>query len=406
MHEMRLMKPTSRSIRILGIMMFAMSLEAAPPGPTSAPATADLDSLVERTPAQIKAFFKSTDYTNQHRTDAEFINDVYQGILRRAPDSQGRDAWLAVLKNNTDQAAARGKLVGAFLESAEYIAMHATSGAAKVGKKDTTRNPGNSIFNKTGVFVNDAGAFPASRYKSKLKMGKVAWIALQIDNGGKVRDDNAAAIEKGWADQWRAAGFKVGFWGCPRGVAQHGKQSAVDEATSNVKADAALAVKLSAKYRADLYLADLEDPFQGYNPADPAPLLNRVYVETFKSAAAAAGIGKIPRALSSCGRIALDMKPWIDEGWDAMPQAYWNSYAVYQPSLCVDFYTQTGWPIDRVHPTIATYTGEGENRMVTLQDYAKDLKTRHVTGFSYYLPESYLKLDDRAYKQLAEMGAK
>jgi hypothetical protein len=221
-----------------------------------------------------------------------------------------------------------------------------------------------------------------------------------------VRSDNASAIEKGWADQWRAAGFKVGFWGCPRGVGQHGKQSAVDEAVPIVKADAALAVKLAAKYHADLYLADAEDSFQGYNPTDPTPSLNRVYVEAFKIAAAAAGISDMPRALSSEGRVALDMKPWIDEGWDAMPQAYWNAYAVYQPSLCVDFYTPAGWPIDRVHPTIGTFKGEGENRTVSLQDYANDLKTRTTTGFSFYLPEVYLGSNDSAYKQLAEMGAK
>ena len=262
------------------------------------------------------------------------------------------------------------------------------------------------LFNRTGVFVNDATAFPASVYASRLKLARVAWIALQIDNGGAVRTDNATAVEAGWADRWRAEGFKVGFWGCPRGVSEHGKVSAVDEAIPRVRADAALAVKLAARYKADLYLADVEDHYQGYNATDPAPHLNRVYVEAFKAAAIAAGITNMPRALSSMGRVALDMGPWIDDGWDAMPQAYWNSYAVYQPSLCVDFYTQTGWPIERIHPTIGTFTGEGENRTVSLEDYAKDLKTRATTGFSYYLPESYLGTNDSAYKQLAEMGAK
>jgi hypothetical protein len=280
----------------------------------------------------------------------------------------------------------------------------ATGATANAGKTDATRNPGNAIFNKTGVFVNDAAAFPASQYAAKMKIGNVAWIALQIDNGGNVRRDNASAIETGWADQWRAAGFKVGFWGCPRGVTEHDKQAAVENAIVTVKADAALAVSLAAKYHADLYLADCEDSFQSYRPSDPAPELNRVYVEAFKTAAAAAGIANIPRALSSMGRVALDMKPWIDEGWDAMPQSYWNSYAVYQPSLCVDFYTQVGWPMARIHPTIATFTGEGENRTVSLHDYATDLKTRTTSGFSYYLPESYLGMNDSAYKQLAEMG--
>ena len=313
-----------------GLIMLAMSPQAAPPDGKSTPAAPSLDSLAKANPAQIKAF----------------------------------------------------------------------------SKNDTTRNPGNAIFNQTGVFVNIASAFPASRYESKLKTGNVAWIALQIDNGGGVRADSASAVEAGWADQWRAAGLKVGFWGCPRGAGQHGKQSAIDEAVPIVKADSALAVKLAAKYHADFYIADCEDSFQGYNQTDPAPLLNRVYVDAFKSAAAAAGIANLPRALSSMGRVALDMEPWINEGWDAMPQAYWNSYAVYQPSLCVDFYTQAGWPTDRVHPTIGTFTGEGANRTVSLQDYAKDLKTRATTGFSYYLPESYLGTNDSAYKQLAEMGLK
>ena len=91
---------------------------------------------------------------------------------------------------------------------------------------DGVRNPANVLFDKTGMFVNSAQAFPAERFASKMKMASVAWISLQIDNGGKVRQDNADAVEKGWADQWRTAGFKVGFWGCPRGVGEHGKQAA------------------------------------------------------------------------------------------------------------------------------------------------------------------------------------
>jgi hypothetical protein len=387
-------------------MMFAVALQAAPSTAASTPAKPDLSSIATADAAQIKAFFNSAKYTNLHRTDAEFVDDIYQGILHREPDQKGRDAWLAALKNNPNHAAARANAVEKFLQSPEFTGRHAKSAVAQ-NQPDTTRNPANVVFNKTGVFVNDAHAFPASVYKDKLKLARVAWISLQIDNGGNVRTDNTAALEKGWADEWRAAGFKVGFWGCPRGVAQHNKQSAVDEAIPKTQADARLAVQLCAKYHADLYLADLEDPFQGYNPTDPAPALNKVYVEAFKSAATKAGLAKMPRALSSCGRIALDMKPWIDEGWDAMPQAYWNSYAVYQPSLCIDFYTQTGWPIDRIHCTIATYTGEGENHPRTLQEYAKDLATRPAaTGISYYLPEAYLKLDDNLYKQLAEMAGK
>jgi len=402
---MRIPKPITIAIAFLGFTIFALSLHALPPDATSSASKPALDTLAHANPAQIKSFFSSANYARLQRSDAEFIDDVYQAILRREPDANGRDAWLAALKNAPNPSAAREKLVETFLESSEYTAAHSKAGAPKTATLDNTRNPANAIFNKTGVFVNDATAFPVRLYKSRLKIGRVAWIALQIDNGGNVRTDSVAAIEKGWADQWRSAGFKVGFWGCPRGIGQHGNKASFDQAVPLVKSDAALAVRLAAKYHADLYITDPEDSYQSYNPTDPAPQLNRVFVEAFKTAAAAAGIARMPRALSSEGRIALDMKPWIDEGWDALPQAYWNSYAVYQPSKCVDFYMQTGWPIGRIHPTISTFTSEGEKRTVSLAEYDKDLKSRGTTGFSFYLPESYLRTDE-LYKELAKMAVK
>jgi hypothetical protein len=278
--------------------------------------------------------------------------------------------------------------------------------AAMAKKKDASRNPGNILFNKTGVFINSASAFPVDRYAPLLKKARVAWITLQIDNTGEIRKDNVASIEAGWMKAWREAGFKVGFWGAPRGASQHTNAAALAESTPRVQADAALAVKLTAQYHADFYIADCEDGYQGYNGTDPAPALNRVYVDAFQTAATAAGMGTIPRALSSMGRVALDMRPWIDGGWDAMPQAYWNSYAVYQPSKCVDFYVKDGgWPLERIHTTIATFRGEGENRTVTLEQYGADLKTRGTSGFSFYLPESYLLFNESLYEQLSRIAA-
>jgi hypothetical protein len=48
-----------------------------------------------------------------------------------------------------------------------------------------------------------------------------------------------------------------------------------------------------------------------------------------------------------------------------MPQAYRNSYAVYQPSLCADFYTQAGWPIGRIL------------KILTLTEYSRHLAPRY-----------------------------
>lgn len=389
---------------LFGLLAISLPLPAAPDEkPTTA--SPDLRSLAKASPAQVRAFFDSTEYQNLRRTDAEFITDAFRGILQREPDKKGFDDWVAALQNARDPKA-RQNAVEAFLKSPEYADSHRVKKVVLVPKKDTSRNPANVLFNDTGVFVNAASAFPADRYAPLLKKGRVKWIALQIDNGGGVRKENVEAIESGWAEAWRRQGFKVGFWGCPRGVSQHDSQAAVDAAIPLVQADAALAVKLTAKYHGELYIANCEAYFQSFSQKDPTPALNRVYVDAFKHAADAAGIGKMPRALSSMGRVALDMQPWIDGGWDALPQAYWNSYAVYQPSLCVDFYVkEAGWPIERIHPTIATYPGEGEKRSVSLQDYAADLKKRATIGFSYYLPESYLLFDERAYAQLSAMAA-
>lgn len=401
----RMLKQLSTTLVV--VVMVAVASPAAPTTPEKpSPAPFDSASLAKATPAQIKVFFNSAEYKNLHTTDAQFLEHAFRAILQREPDRQGFNNWTTAMKKNAENPKFREKVVQAFLNSPEYSALHPVKQAVVLPKKDTKRNSANVLFNKTGVFVNDAHALPADRYAPLFKKAKIAWLALQIDNGGNVRADNVAAIKAGWLNAWRKEGFKVGFWGCPRGANQHDSQAAVAAAIPLVQKDAELGVKLTAKYGGDLYIANCEAHYQSFSANDPTPALNRVYVDAFRLAADAAGIGKLPRALSSMGRVALDMQPWIEDGWDVLPQAYWNSYAVYQPSLCVDFYEkETGWPIERVHPTIATYPGEGEKRSVSLQDYAVDLKKRATVGFSYYLPESYLHFDASAYEQLAGMAA-
>jgi hypothetical protein len=153
-----MMKP-GRLIPLFALLVLAMSLQGASPEGTSAPAAPAVKSLAKATPAQIKAFFKSAAYTAQHRSDVEFINDAYQGILRRVPDPKGLADWKAALKNSPSNSEAREHLIETFLGSDEYREQHPESGAARVGKKNITRNPPNVIFNQTGVFLNDASAF-------------------------------------------------------------------------------------------------------------------------------------------------------------------------------------------------------------------------------------------------------
>jgi hypothetical protein len=262
------------------------------------------------------------------------------------------------------------------------IVDQAIAKAQKASNADPTRNPGNKVFEGPGMFVASADAFPPQQWIQKLKDAGVTWVALQINNPGPV-DANVNALKNGWADPLRAAGIKVGFWGVSYGT--------------NAATDARTAADLTSQLKGDFYIADCEGAFQA-GEGDPAR--NKTFVDAFQDQATKDGIGNIPRSLSSMGRVALDMKPWIDNGWDAMPQAYWNSYEQYQPSRCVQFYEDWGWPKDRIHPTIATYDGSSEGHATpkSIAQYDADLKASGTTGFSYYLPESYL--DDATYQAL------
>ena len=93
---MKCIRP-GRAIFLFGLMLLSMTPKAFASDPETSPAPASLDSLARATPTQIKAFFNSGDYQSRHRSNAEFITDLYRGILRREPDSAGFDAWLAAL---------------------------------------------------------------------------------------------------------------------------------------------------------------------------------------------------------------------------------------------------------------------------------------------------------------------
>src|SRR5579885_1879452 len=79
--------------------------------------------------------------------------------------------------------------------------LHADAIKLSAQSADLTRNPGNIIFDQTGVLVASASAFPPDSYAARLKLAGVTWIALQIDNTGRERDDNISALQKGWADR-------------------------------------------------------------------------------------------------------------------------------------------------------------------------------------------------------------
>lgn len=371
---------------------------AAPPPPP-----------VDPTPKQIRAYFSSAAYKDARRSNSEFLLDLYRVALRRDPDPNGFSDWLKAIAKRK-RPLSRTKAVEGFLASAEYAKLRGLPGPGSglpgpgtgTGPRveppvtppvDKARNPGNGVFDGRGAFVEVAARCRPSGCGAVngegLRAAGLTWIALQIHNADEVPSNTVTL--PGWADEWRKLGFRVGFWGV-----SYGEGKAAD--------DARTAARLTAKYGGDFYIADVEGAFQ-LGEGDIGQ--NRAFVEAFQAEATARGIGGVPRALSSMGRVALDMRPWLENGWDTLPQAYWNDYQVYQPSLCVAFYnkeSEPSWPLARIHPTIGTYPrsrGGDQTRTITLKDYVADLKAAKTTGWSFYLPENYL--DQAQLKQLIEL---
>ena len=261
---------------------------------------------------------------------------------------------------------------------------------------DKARQRGNGVFAGRGAFVSSAAACRPSRCGAVngegMRAAGMNWIALQVHDGDEMGSNTVTL--PGWADEWRKLGFTVGFWG-----ASHGKGKAAEDGRTGAR--------LTAKYGGQFYIADVEGPFQ-LGEGDIKE--NRAFVDAFQAEATARGIGGVARALSSLGRVALDMRPWVENGWDALPQAYWNDYESYQPSLCVSFYhreSEPSWPLARIHPTIGIYpksSGGDQARAISLKDYAADLKLAGTTGWSLYLPEKYL--DRTQLKQFAALKGK
>ncbi len=371
----------------------SLSFAAPPPAPPADP-----------TPDQVRAYFGSAAYKRAQRSNSEFLLDLYRVALRRDPDPGGFSDWLKALAKKK-RPLTRPKAIEGFLASAEYAGLHGlpgpkpgTGGGPKTEPTltppvDKARNPGNGVFDGAGAFVASAAECRPSRCGAvtgeAMKAAGMTWIALQVHNSDEVGANTVTL--PGWADEWRKLGFKVGFWGV-----SYGKGKAAE--------DGRTAARLTAKYGGEFYIADCEGPFQ-MGEGDIAE--NRAFVSAFQGEATARGIGGVPRALSSMGRVALDMRPWLENGWDTLPQAYWNDYQVYQPSLCVAFYhkeSEPSWPMSRIHPTIATYgksSGGDQTRAISLTDYAADLQTSGTRGWSFYLPEHYL--DGAQLKRVTEL---
>ncbi len=233
--------------------------------------------------------------------------------------------------------------------------------------------PGAPVWKEPGVFVWHTGAFPADHAINKLKAAGVKWVAVQISDGTTVNPEVEQALQAGYIQKLHVAGIKVGFWGVNR----------LDpEAEAKVSADQ---VK---KWGADFYIADAEIEYK-YTAGDGKPSpenygRSQRWVKTFREA-----LPDIPAAVSSYGRADMadiDWKAWRDAGFDYLPQAYENEFDIYDVRESAKGAVKTGWPLDRVHPTVGLWGG-GQKRLVTSGEYMQELREAKTVGFSSYLAE-------------------
>lgn len=154
----------------------------------------------------------------------------------------------------------------------------------------------------------------------------------KIHHADRVQDVTLQALQRGWADSWRRAGFDVIGWGWIEG---------------DMAANAELAVDLCRRFDLDGYIADGEDGVEGVNRWKSA-----TFVRRFRELAPHAPLG-----LSYIGDgypyRNLDFASWLAAGAALLPQCYWATSATsIDPSV---------WAVDRlgvthrfVFPTLGT----------------------------------------------------
>jgi subtilisin family serine protease len=77
-----------------------------------------IGTVYSRAQINARTFFSSPEYTVRNRSNAQFVADAYDGILRRGPDLNGFLGW----RGQLDQGLTRDSLVIAFTQSGEFAA--------------------------------------------------------------------------------------------------------------------------------------------------------------------------------------------------------------------------------------------------------------------------------------------
>ena len=197
------------------------------------------------------------------------------------------------------------------------------------------------LWEGAGVRRQDAGRFTSAR-AGLLAANRFRWVAIQLANGLARNRHNVAALERGWAEGFRARGIRVCGWGA------NGRRPV---------REAALVARFVTRYRLDCYIADAETPYMGGDYGGD-PRRSAAFVAAFRKR-----LPTLPAALTTMGGATgpwvypFDYTSWRLRGFALLPQAYLSISTAYCPSCTVDHAARAGYPRSRVHPCLL-YTSD------------------------------------------------
>jgi hypothetical protein len=234
-----------------------------------------------------------------------------------------------------------------------------------------------AIFDGAGVFIDNLGNFPGpTGLADELQKDHFTWVAFHSHNGSW----SSYGINGDWVSVMRAHGLRVGLWGW-------------EDASPWLAAQlAAFEVQVAG---ADFYIADAEwDYVRARHSA--GWYRSRIFATTFRRYEPT-----LPAAMTTFGAaespwvLPIDFASWRDNGFDLLPQAYYNQFPkVDRPDQTVAHAQRAGWPVARVHPVIGVY------RHYPAANYVPLLQAAGTTGYSVYIGDQATTADFQALSVL------
>ena len=234
-------------------------------------------------------------------------------------------------------------------------------------------------FSGAGVFSDNVGNVPGpAALADELQRDHFTWIAFHSHNGAWT----SYGLSSDWLSVMRAHGLQVGIWGWEDSSPQLSAQLAAFEVRY---------------WHADFYIADAEWDYERA-PHTAGWYRSEIFASTFRKYEP-----DLPAALTTFGAaqspwvIPIDFGAWRDNGFDLLPQAFYNQFPkVDRPDLTVAHAERAGYPRARIHPVIGVYHHFPAVRYVPL------LRAAGTTGYSVYIGDQATAAD---YDALSVLNA-